>query len=181
LSWYQAEPDTSVRLLTKAAPPPSSVIDVGAGASVLADRLLQRGWTDVTVLDVSAEASAVVRDRLGRAATVITADLLSWAPERNYDAWHDRAVFHFLTDSSGRSRYVAVASAAVRPGGSLIVGAFALNGPSHCSGLPTARYDAAALAEAFGPAFTLESNEHEEHVTPWGATQPFTWVVLRRL
>jgi ubiquinone/menaquinone biosynthesis C-methylase UbiE len=170
-------------LLTSASPPGGSVIDVGAGASTLADTLVDSGWTDVTVLDVSRTALAVVRERLGerqRSVSFVVADVLSWQPGRTFDAWHDRAVFHFLIRPDQREKYVATASRAVRPGGVLVLGTFAADGPTQCSGLPTARYDADALAAAFAPGFTLEHSEREEHVTPGGAVQPFTWVVLRR-
>ena len=180
VSWFQREPAVSLRLLRELAPPPASVIDVGAGASLLADRLLDGGWTDVTVLDVSAAAGALVRKRLGDAVQVITADVLSWTPPRTYDACHDRAVFHFLTSPQDRARYVGVATAAVRQGGALVLGTFAADGPEQCSGLPTARYAPEELAAQFDDAFDLERSESEQHTTPWGAVQHFTWVGLRR-
>ena len=181
LSWFQAEPSTSLQLLRAAAPPPASVVDVGAGESPLADHLLAGGWTDVTLLDVSDAALAATRSRLaGAPVAYVVADLLTWRPPRQYDAWHDRAVFHFLVDAADRTGYVDRAVQAVAPGGALVVGAFAADGPSQCSGLPTARYDAAELAAEFAPTFRLERDEREEHVTPAGVVQPFTWVVLRR-
>ena len=180
VSWYQPDPAMSVRLLRAAAPPPASVIDVGAGASLLADRLLAAGWSDVTVLDIAATASPLVRERAGPAVQAITADVLSWAPPRTYDAWHDRAVFHFLTSPQDRVRYLDVATAAIRAGGALVVGTFAPDGPEQCSGLPTMRYGPAQLAAEFAAAFDLAGSATEQHHTPWGAMQPFTWVVLRR-
>jgi len=195
VSWFQRQPTTSQRLLTLASSPSGAVIDVGAGASTLVDTLLDAGWSDVTVLDVSAKALALVRDRVSdrvidrphgppderrKSASFVVADALSWQPERTYDAWHDRAVFHFLVLPEQRDQYVATASRAVRPGGVLVLGAFAADGPTQCSGLPTARYDAEELAAAFGPGFSLEHSEREEHRTPGGAVQPFTWAVLRR-
>jgi rhodanese-related sulfurtransferase len=180
VSWFESDPHTSVRLLADAAPPPASVVDVGAGTSFLADRLLAQGWTDVTVLDVSAVAGDRVRDRLGDAISVVTADVLSWLPGRRYDAWHDRAGFHFLTTAADRARYVEVATAAVRPGGALVIATFAPDGPDHCSGLPTARYDQEQLTGLFVRDFAPEHAERVVHVTPTGAAQPFTWVVLRR-
>ena len=181
VSWHQAEPATSLRLLAAAAPPPAAVVDVGAGAGVLPDRLLATGWTDVTVLDVSGAAVAAVRDRLGERIAYVVTDLLAWAPPRGYDAWHDRAVFHFLVDTADRARYVDVAARAVRPGGVAVVATFAADGPTSCSGLPTARYDADALAAVFAPRFVAEASAREEHGTPFGTVQPFTWVVLRRV
>ena len=182
-SWFQAEPATSMRLVTTWAPAEASVVDVGAGASTLVDRLLDEGRADCTVLDLSAEALEVVRRRLGDRASPVTfvvADLLDWAPSRSYDAWHDRAVFHFLVDDADRVRYVDLAARAVAPGGVAILATFGPDGPTHCSGLPTARYDAASLAAAFAPHFALVHAEVETHTTPGGGVQPFTWVVLRR-
>ena len=183
LSWTQRQPATSLRLLTSALSSLGAVIDVGGGTSMLADALLEVGCPDVTVLDVSSEALALVRDRLRErpgSVSFVVADVLSWQPERSYDAWHDRAVFHFLVRPDQQEQYVATASRAVRPGGVLVLGTFAADGPTQCSGLPTARYDADSLAAAFAPGFTVEHSEREEHLTPGGAVQPFTWVVLRR-
>jgi len=183
VSWYQGRPDTSLRLLVEAVHPAAAVIDVGAGASTLADELLDRGFTDVTVLDVSAAALECTQTRLaGRqpTAAVIIADLLAWQPERQYDAWHDRAVFHFLVEPSDRHRYVSTALRTVRSGGHLVLGAFAEDGPTQCSGLPTARYDTEELAAQFSAGFELVHAERDEHQTPGGVTQSFTWVVLTR-
>jgi rhodanese-related sulfurtransferase len=180
MSWYQRQPETSLRLIAAAATAPAAVIDIGAGTSTLTDALLERGWTDLTVLDISTEARAAVRSRLGDRVKTIVADVLAWTPTRAYDVWHDRALFHFLTQPLDRERYAAAATAAVRPGGALVVGTFAADGAQQCSGLPTARYDAAGLAAALAPTFILERSEREEHVTPGGHVQPFTWAVLRR-
>lgn len=183
MSWYEEQPAVSLRLLTAASEHAGPVIDVGAGQSRLADALLAAGWSDVTVLDVSAQALAAVTQRLGQhqaALTAVVADLLTWQPTRTYQAWHDRAVFHFLVDPGDRARYLGTATRALAPGGLLVVGAFAPAGPTHCSGLPTARYDTAGIAQQFAPAFTLEHSETERHVTPAGHIQPFTWVALRR-
>jgi SAM-dependent methyltransferase len=182
VSWYQAAPATSTRRLLGVAPCPSSVIDVGAGASLLADALLDAGLTDLTLLDVSEASLAVVRDRLAdrrQHVTFVVADVLTWEPQRQWDAWHDRALFHFLVDSQARAKYVATATRAIAPSGVAVVGCFALDGPQQCSGLPTARYDADGIAAQFGDAFRLERVEREVHRTPGGADQPFTWVVLR--
>ncbi|HZW42789.1 MAG TPA: class I SAM-dependent methyltransferase [Dermatophilaceae bacterium] len=196
VSWFQRQPTTSQRLLTSVSSPSGAVIDVGAGASTLVDTLLDAGWSDVTVLDVSAKALALVRARVSDrvsdrphdpprerpgSASFVVADVLTWRPERTYDAWHDRAVFHFLVHPDQRDQYVATASRAVRSGGVVVLGTFAADGPTQCSGLPTARYDAVGLAAVFEPGFSLEHSEREEHETPGGAVQPFTWVVLRRI
>ena len=180
VSWYQPWPATSLRLLDMTSPLRGPVVDVGAGPSFLADALVERGWSDVTVLDVSAEAVEVVRQRLGDRASYIRTDLLEWEPQRRYAVWHDRAVLHFLTTPSAQQQYVAVAEAAISAGGAAVIGAFAEDGPTACSGLPTARYGPDALAALFAPSFVLEHSEREDHVTPDGVVQPFTWAVLRR-
>jgi SAM-dependent methyltransferase len=183
-SWYEDAPSTSLRLLRAVTTPDGSVVDVGAGTSHLVDALLADGYGDLTCLDVSAAALAVSRRRLGpdagRVAWVV-ADILAWRPGRTWDAWHDRAVFHFLTAPGDRERYAALAARAVRPGGALVLGCFAPDGPDRCSGLPVARHDAAGLAAAFAPAFAPERAERVVHRTPAGREQPFTWAVLRRL
>ena len=184
VSWYEREPTTSLRLIESLAPvPESAIIDIGGGTSFLVDRLAARGFTDLTVLDVADHALSEVRARLGpraHAATFVHQDLLTWEPDRQYDIWHDRAVFHFLTDSATRARYVDIAARAIWHNGALVVGAFAEDGPTHCSGLPVARYSSDQLASAFSASFSLIEHEREEHVTPGGVVQPFTWVTLRR-
>ena len=183
VSWFQATPETSLRLVREALSSQGSVVDVGAGTSTLVDGLLASGFTDLTVVDVSARALAVVQkrvdDRSGR-LTLVHADLLDWQPERTFDVWHDRAVFHFLTSAQARARYVAMAEESVTPGGAVILGTFAPDGPTRCSGLDVNSYDAGGLAAQLGPTFVLAHHEREEHITPSGAVQPFTWVVLRR-
>ena len=183
VSWFQVEPTTSMELIADVDPRPRSVIDVGAGASVLVDSLLDAGIADLAVLDVSAEALDQVRTRLGDRAdgvSFVVADLLEWDPERQWDLWHDRAVFHFLVDRADQERYVATAAAAVSRGGHVVIAAFAPDGPDRCSGLPAARHDAESIAAVFSPAFVLELSEREVHTTPAGVEQPFTWAVLRR-
>ncbi|MGH7759774.1 MAG: class I SAM-dependent methyltransferase, partial [Candidatus Dormibacteria bacterium] len=180
-SWFQEDPATSVRLLRVGFTQHRSVLDVGAGESTLVESLLDAGYTDITVLDISVEALDKVRSRLGERATGVrfaTADVCSWQPSRTYHAWHDRAVFHFLVDRDDRDKYIAGCARAVVAGGVVVLGTFAADGPTQCSGLTTAHYDAKGLADAFDPAFVLEHTEREEHVTPWGTIQPFTWVVL---
>lgn len=183
VSWFQSQPERSLRYITAVADNERSVVDVGAGASVLVDELVRVGFHDLTVVDISARALAVVRDRLGERADTVTfarSNVLEWQPGRLFDVWHDRAVFHFLTLPQDRASYVALATSAVEPGGHLVLSTFALDGPTHCSGLEVARYDASTLAGEFGPAFSLIASDREEHRTPWDAVQPFTWVTLRR-
>ncbi len=183
VSWFQATPVTSLRLIAGVGGPQTSVLDVGAGASALVDALVAAAYSDITVLDVSEQALAVVRDRLddrSSGVTLVHADLLGWEPRRTFDVWHDRALFHFLVDPEARARYVRVLGRAVAPGGSVVVATFAKDGPTSCSGLPVCRYDGAALADELGAGFALVHTEREEHRTPAGVMQPFTWDVLTR-
>jgi hypothetical protein len=124
-----------------------------------------------------------VRERLAAGAesvSFVVADLLDWQPDRQWNAWHDRAVFHFLTHPNDRANYAETAARAVASGGIAVIGSFALDGPESCSGLPTVRYDAAGLASEFAPTFRLEHSASELHRTPSGGVQPYSWVVLRR-
>jgi SAM-dependent methyltransferase len=182
VSWFQSRADYSLRLMAEAkVGPEDPVIDVGAGASVLVDALLEAGHQNITVLDVSASALAVSRDRVGLEdegrIRWIVADLLRWRPPQRYRVWHDRAVFHFLTLPSDRERYRAVLSRALSPGGYVVIGTFAEDGPTQCSGLPTARYTAGELAAQF-PGLRVLTTDRELHHTPAGRVQPFTWLLL---
>jgi SAM-dependent methyltransferase len=185
VSWFQPEPEVSLALIVKlGTPTDAAIIDVGAGASRLAGRLLALGFSDVTVLDVSARSLEVARSELGaRAAQVrwIEQDLLGWIPQRQYDLWHDRALFHFLVDLAHRKRYLETLAAALRVGGRALIATFAADGPDSCSGLPVARYDAEGLAAAFGAEFVTRASHREEHRTPTNVLQPFTWVALERV
>jgi rhodanese-related sulfurtransferase len=159
---------------------PSSLIDVGGGSSALVDALVAQGWRDLSVLDVSPVAIGAAQARLGPSPVQWqVSDVLHWWPKRQYDIWHDRAVFHFLTDEHDRELYRCRLAAAVRPGGYAIVATFALDGPETCSALPVSRYDGPALAAAAAPSFARVAERRQVHRTPTGAEQPFTWVVLR--
>jgi len=177
VSWYQARPELSLALIARTGiGPDARVVDVGGGASTLVDALLDRGFHRVDILDVAPAALDHAKRRLGtRASRVgwIVADVTRWRPTTAYDLWHDRAVFHFLTEEADRRRYAAVLANAVRSGGHAIVATFALDGPERCSGLPVQRHSPATLAAAFAPHFALVESEREEHVTPAGATQRF--------
>jgi SAM-dependent methyltransferase len=139
VSWFQSEPTMSLELIERIdVATGAAVVDVGAGASSLVDHLLQRAFTDVSVLDVSEAALEVGRRRVGAAGEVkwLHEDLLSWRPARRYGLWHDRAVFHFLTEAADRDRYLSSLKAGIEPGGGLIMAAFAEDGPEYCSGSP---------------------------------------------
>jgi hypothetical protein len=183
-SWFQPEPDLSLRMLGAAGVGAAdSLIDVGGGASTLADAVIARGFRDVTVLDVSATGMQYARWRLGEAARQVSwvvADLLTWQPGRRYQVWHDRAVFHFLTTSHARQQYLHVLHQATTTGSVAVFGCFAPDGPRQCSGLPVARYDPPGLASQLGGTWSLIAAETEEHVTPAGLIQPFTWAAFRR-
>lgn len=184
VSWYQATPEQSLLALEQfGAVPSQSLIDIGGGASTLVDALLARGWRDLTVLDIAAPALAAAQARLGEASAAVTwevADITNWQPPRCYDIWHDRAVLHFLNQPEQRAAYVRSLSMALTAGGLAIIATFALDGPEKCSGLVVERYDAEKLAQTLGPGFRLEATWRDVHLTPWGASQAFTWCVFRR-
>lgn len=185
VSWYQAHADRSLNLIrATGVSRNASIIDVGGGASTLAEDLLAEGYTDVTVLDISGAAIAAAKARLGeRALEVrwIEADITAInLPRRCIDVWHDRAVFHFLTVSEDRMTYISAILHAVRPGGHVIIATFAEDGPTKCSGLPVVRYSPEELHAEFGEAFSLHRCEREEHVTPTGAVQRFVYCHLRK-
>jgi hypothetical protein len=183
-SWFEDQPGMSVRMLADAGvSAASAVIDIGGGASSLAGALLDRKFCDITVLDISATGIGYARRRLGpRAEHVqwLTADVLTWQPGRRYQAWHDRAVFHFLTAARQRRHYVRTLNTATSLGSAAVFGCFAPDGPEQCSGLPVARYSPAQLAGELGDQWRLISQDREEHITPAGGIQPFTWVALRK-
>lgn len=180
VSWFQPHADISLEMIRHCnVPPDAAIIDVGGGASTLVDDLLDAGHSDLTVLDLSGTALAAAKARLGtRAAAVhwqeanITAVQL---PPQAYDIWHDRAVFHFLTEATDRHAYVRAVLRALKLGGHLIVGTFAEDGPEKCSGLPVRRYSAEQLHAEFGAAFDLIEKKHELHRTPVGTLQHFVY------
>jgi SAM-dependent methyltransferase len=180
VSWYRTHLDVSLRLIATANPDPAArIIDVGGGESTLVDDLLARGYSDLSVLDLSGKAIQVATQRLGRDAgrvKWIHGDVTTYPFEPHlYDVWHDRAVFHFLTEPRDRAAYVRQVARSVRIGGHVIVATFGPDGPSKCSGLDVLRYDAAALHGEFGAAFRLVSHETELHKTPWGGVQQFVY------
>jgi hypothetical protein len=180
VSWYQDQPTVSLTLLDALrATPDQPIVDVGGGASVLVDRLLDRRFGDVSVLDVSATALAHAKKRLAeRAESVhwLNEDVLTWRPARRYGIWHDRAVFHFLVEESQRTAYLAALRAALTSGARVVIGTFAGDGPQQCSGLPVQRYDPGDLAAVFGAEFDVVEHRRDGHRTPNGTEQPFTWV-----
>jgi ubiquinone/menaquinone biosynthesis C-methylase UbiE len=184
VSWYQPQARLSLQLIRRVASDSNSpLIDVGGGASTLVDGLVEGGYRDITVLDLAPAALAHAQERLGQRATQvrwIVGDVL-YVPLASASAavWHDRAVFHFLTDPRDRARYVAQAQRVVRPGGHVVVASFGPEGPSRCSGLEVVRYSPEGLHAEFGPPFELLESIHEEHWTPNGSAQPFIYCLCR--
>lgn len=184
LSWHEVQPDVSLRLIRAYAAPGSNLIDVGGGCSLLVPEFIADGFPQGTVVDLSSEALHALASKLppGQASkiTFLVRDILDPAPLGSFQVWHDRAVFHFLTDPDDQKRYVHLAQQSVLAGGHLILAAFGLKGPDRCSNLPVCRYDAAALAQIFAPHFRLLHSEEHLHLTPAGQQQPFTYTVFRK-
>lgn len=184
VSWFQEIPRRSLAFIRAASTDANtSIIDVGGGASRLVDVLLASGYGDVTVLDISAAALACSKARLGAnsaRANWIVADVTEWIPERTWQVWHDRAVFHFLTDTASQDAYIAALNRATETGSAIIIATFALDGPERCSGLPVQRYSAETLAARLGPQFVLVDQQREKHTTPKGAVQNFHYAMFRR-
>jgi ubiquinone/menaquinone biosynthesis C-methylase UbiE len=184
LSWFQPRAEVSEALIREAVlDRQAPILDVGGGASTLADDLVAEGYGRVTVLDLASSALTQAQSRLGTAARQVgwvVGDVLTAPLARaSIDLWHDRAVFHFLVDPVERERYVAEVRRIVRPGGLVLVAAFALDAPSRCSGLPVSRYDAESLHTALDGGFQLLRSRREVHHTPSGASQPFTYCLCR--
>jgi len=184
VSWYQPHSTRSLELIDAASPDhKASVIDAGGGASSLIGDLLAQGYADLTVLDISQMALQRAKARLGKSADKvewIAADLTRWMPGRTWDIWHDRAVFHFLTERAQQDGYIAALTAATRPGATVIMSTFAPDGPEMCSGLRVQRYAPATLADRLGRSFALTGQAGEMHKTPSGAQQHFIYAVLKR-
>jgi SAM-dependent methyltransferase len=184
VSWFRPHLERSIAFLEAArVGPDAAIIDVGGGASTFVDDLLDRGYRNVTVLDLSEKALEAARSRLGsRGATVrwICADVTNAPLEpASYDFWHDRAVFHFLRDPAGRERYVAAVRRSLKPGGHVVVATFGPHGPEKCSGLEAMRYSPDELHAEFGSEFARLASATESHVTPWGTEQEFIYCYCR--
>lgn len=181
VSWYEPTPTTSLELINRIGTPPDvSVLDVGGGASGVAEMLCAEGCRDVTVLDLSASALEAARARASADAPIawIEADVLTWTPARTWDVWHDRAVLHFLLDETARQTYRSKLQAALAPGGGFVIGVFAEDGPDQCSGLPVRRYSLDQLVAFIADVEVVETRR-QIHRTPSGAEQPFNWIAAR--
>ena len=184
VSWFKPHLDRSLAFLEAAnVSRTAGVIDVGGGASTFVDDLLERGYRDITVLDLSSAALEAARARLGEAASRvrwICADITrAKLPAAAFDFWHDRAVFHFLRDAGARARYVEAVRRSLKPGGHIVVATFGPHGPEKCSGLEVVRFTPEALHAEFGPAFTRLASASEAHTTPWGTEQEFVYCYCR--
>lgn len=184
VSWYQAEPAKSLEWIQRVAPDPATrILDVGAGASVLVDRLLERGYRRPAVLDVAPTALAEVQQRLGERAPLVewfTGDVLELDARHAFDLWHDRAVLHFLREPEQQRRYAEVLRRTLRPGGHALISTFAVGGPTRCSGLEVVQHDGSTVGELLGSEFTLVREETELHRTPGGGTQLFQYCLFAR-
>jgi 2-polyprenyl-3-methyl-5-hydroxy-6-metoxy-1,4-benzoquinol methylase len=185
VGWYKPSFDVSMSLLAEASCDKSArVIDIGGGASLLVDSLLDRGYEHLAVLDIAASALEHARCRLGDKATAvqwIVADIRETADLGTFDIWHDRAVFHFLVNVADRQKYATLARKTVPVGGHVIISTFSPSGPAKCSGLNTCRYDSESLAAELGEGFNLVKEVPENHITPSGKSQPFLYAMLRRV
>lgn len=181
VSWFQETPENSLMLVSRVSEPHDSVVDVGGGASRLVDHLLERGYHDVTVVDLSQQALSAARARVGNAPVhwVVT-DIRDWQPDRTFDVWHDRAAYHFLVDPDEQRAYWRLVRDSVPVGGHVVVSTFAEDGPEMCSGLPVHRYSTDGLTAAMGEGFTVLETLREQHSTPAGGTQSFVWILAQR-
>ncbi len=184
VSWFQTDPTESLEFIKlSGAPKDGNVIDVGGGASVLVDRLLDGGYKNVTVLDISSAALEYAKGRLGDKAIKVkwvVSDVTQFNPIEKFDLWHDRAVFHFLTDEADRKNYAGIVSRAIKPGGHLILASFATDGPDKCSNLTVCRYDGELIQRELGNDFNLLKEDSETHMTPWKKEQKFRYFLFER-
>lgn len=184
VSWYQPIPETSIEFIENShLPKTAKIIDVGGGDSFLVDHLLERGYTDITVLDISEAAINRAKKRLGEKAGVVKwihADAASFKPEEYYDIWHDRAAFHFLTDDDEISRYIEIAQQYIKPSGTLVVGTFSEQGPTKCSGIEIKQYSEHSMTQRFGKYFQKVKCLIVDHKTPSDTVQNFVFCAFRR-
>jgi ubiquinone/menaquinone biosynthesis C-methylase UbiE len=185
VGWYQVEPAVSLELIASTGVGHADkIIDVGGGASVLVDKLLCQGFQDLTVLDVSSKALDYAKERLGSEAEAvkwIEADVTKFELPEKYDLWHDRAVFHFLTEENDRKKYLQNMEEALNPGGHVIIAAFSIDGPLKCSGLNVERYSPEKMNNELGDSFELIKATDEGHMTPWGKEQKYTYCYFKNL
>lgn len=184
VSWYEPMPEVSLTYITDCKlEKDAAIIDIGGGDSFLAEFLLAQGFTDITVVDISEKAIERAKERLGEKADEvnwIVADVSKFQPERQYDLWHDRAVFHFLTEESQIENYLSSVKDAVKPGGFVVMGTFSENGPTKCSGLEIKQYSISQMQDLFSEGFSTLSCKNIDHQTPSGGMQNFTFCSFRK-
>lgn len=184
VSWYQPVPETSLNFVQKYCPSKTAkIIDIGGGDSFFAESLLALGYTDITVLDISEKALQRAKERLGNDAGKvkwIVADAANFEPPCNYDFWHDRAAFHFLTDKNDIANYTATAYTALNDNGIMVIGTFSENGPKKCSGIEITQYSQKELADAFSLRFENLECSAIDHRTPFDTIQNFTFCSFRK-
>lgn len=185
VNWYQDVPETSLRLIENLNLSSSAkIIEVGCGNSNLTEILSEKGYSEITLVDISEVALEKAKERLGEKAKQITwlaADVANFKPPAKYDVWHDRAVFHFLNDKTDIQNYVITAYNYILPGGHLIISTFSNNGPDECSGLHVQQYSEEELNEAFSTRFKKVECFTENHKTPSGGSQNFLFCVFQRI
>lgn len=184
VSWYQAHPLKSLELIGELnLSKDSSIIDIGGGDSRLVDHLLKQGYSDITVLDISEVSLKKLKARLGgidNKVRYIISDVTLFKPDRQYDLWHDRATFHFLTKLEQIEQYLEVVRDALCPDGNLIISTFSQKGPEKCSGLPIQQYSEIELKNLFQKYFNNTKCFEDTHVTPWGSTQSFLYCGFKK-
>lgn len=184
MDWFQAIPKKSLQLIEKYSESKQhKIIDIGGGNSNLTKTLCSRGFKQFSVLDISEVAIERSRAKLQKCKAMhdlIVSNILEFTPSTTYHIWHDRAVFHFLTQPEDIKKYVSIASKNIQKSGYLILATFSLTGPSECSNLPITRYNVHMLEKLFSESFSLVESIEETHLTPQGAEQEYVWVVLQR-
>ncbi|MCU7800409.1 MAG: class I SAM-dependent methyltransferase [gamma proteobacterium symbiont of Lucinoma myriamae] len=183
VGWYQESPDTSLNLLSKIHyHPEQSIIDVGCGSSLLADSLVKQGFKDITLVDLSSEALSSIKNRLGDKAEIpryLCRDITKTSFNKTFDIWHDRAVFHFLTDAQDRAHYMTNLANSLSKNGRAIIGTFSLNGPNSCSELDIVQYDEEKMSAELNNNLEIEYTEINIHVTPNGGEQEYIYFILK--
>lgn len=184
VSWHQKKPTISLALIKKYTQNYTDfILDVGGGASTLSDFLLDEGFNNLTVLDLSSNALAHAKKRLAGKSAFIewkVEDVTCFVPAYEYDIWHDRAVFHFLTSKEDREKYIQVLESSIKAGGVIIIAAFSIGGPTKCSGLEIVQYDAVKLKDELGENFTFVEERNEKHITPTGKEQKFGYYIFTK-
>lgn len=184
VSWFQEHPTKSLSLIAELnLPKNAAIIDIGGGDSRLVDHLLAHGFSYISVLDISDVSLQKLKNRLGNAegkVKYITSDVVSFSPKTEFDLWHDRATFHFLTNLEEINRYLEIVNGSLRQGGNLIISTFSKNGPERCSGLPIHQYSEGELKDIFAKHFNNTKCFEDTHVTPWGSTQSFVYCGFKK-